>query len=77
MPKKNQEIIDNILVYLIIHTLVFLLRFIMTLDDCRKCKFHTSFQNGQILCKYLSNLDSLAVSENKTETMVIGCPIDS
>lgn len=44
----------------------------MTLESCKKCKYHLNLVSGQVMCKYRENIDSLA-TENGS---VIGCPID-
>ncbi len=44
----------------------------MTIEACKKCKYHVDLVSGQVMCKYKYNIDSIATSG----TQVVGCPLD-
>ena len=44
----------------------------MTIENCKKCKYHVDLVSGQVMCRYKYNIDSLVTSS----TLVIGCPLD-
>ncbi len=48
----------------------------MKLDNCLNCEFHNDYLNGQILCKFSSNINSVATyTDEKTSVVfVVGCP---
>jgi hypothetical protein len=48
----------------------------MKLENCLKCNYHKDYINGQILCKFSNNSNSVATyTEEKTsEVFVVGCP---
>ncbi len=50
----------------------------MKLESCLKCEFHADYIKGQILCKYSSNINSMATyaEEKSAAVFVIGCPKD-
>lgn len=50
----------------------------MKLENCLQCKYHNDYINGQILCNYSSNINSMATyADEKTVVVyVIGCPKD-
>jgi hypothetical protein len=47
----------------------------MKLEDCKKCGFHHDYIKGQVLCKYSSNINSMATYRNNENDVVfvIGC----
>ncbi len=51
----------------------------MKLEKCLKCEFHTEYINGQILCKFSSNINSVATykDEKKDEVYIVGCPAEN
>mgnify|MGYP000980200319 CR=1 FL=1 len=46
----------------------------MKIDDCKKCKFHVAYINGQVMCKYWMNIDSQATMVKSGEVFVLACP---
>lgn len=50
----------------------------MKIDDCKRCEYHNEYINGQLLCNYSNNINSMATYEDeKTGVIfVIGCPKD-
>lgn len=49
----------------------------MTLDECKKCKYHEVFQYGYVICTCLKFRDQRVIKNESDGTIVlVECPLE-